>query len=152
VDETDQILQFLRGHTEYCAGLFQFELDWLHPPAGLCPISFTAKSHFTPKSTASGGFRRLKIQAMFFKPCEPDFMDIAFELCVEGLSAHQNTERIVERDRAGRKVERRQAVARVSEGFGALDSRCVEDWESLHARPCQTRRAVPFRGPCFRPS
>ena len=28
--ELDQILQFLRGHPQYCAGLFQFELDYPH--------------------------------------------------------------------------------------------------------------------------
>lgn len=76
---------------------------------------------------------------------------IAFGLCIEGLSAHQNTKRIVERDRAGGRVERPRAVARVSGGLGALDSRCAEDWETLHARPYQTHRAALFRSPFCTP-
>lgn len=80
-----------------------------------------------------------------------DFLDYRFALCVEALSAHQNKERTVERDRPGGGVERPPAVARVSAGLGARDSRCAEDWESLRALPGQTRRAVLFPNP-FRTS
>jgi len=108
-------------------------------------------SRFTPNGCAGTGVGRLKHSGNFLKPCGTDFMDIAFGLWIEGLSAHQNTERIVERDRAGGTVDRPRAVARVSVGLRALDSRCAEDWESLHAPPCQTRRAALFRGPFCTP-
>ena len=78
-------------------------------------------------------------------------MDIAFALCSEGLSAHQNTERIVGCGQAAGRTECPRAVARVSAGHRALDRRCAEDWESLHAPPCQMRQAVLFPDPFCTP-
>ena len=79
----------------------------------------------------------------------PNFMDAGFAGAV--LSAHQSRERIVGCGRAGGRTERPRAVARVSAGHRALDRRCAEDWESLHALPCQMRQAVLFPNPFCTP-
>lgn len=113
----------------------------------LLPRSF----RFTPNGCAGGGVRRLKHSGNFLKPCGADFMDIAFGPCIEGLSAHQSREHIAGCGRASARVDCPRAVARVSAGFRARDTRRAEDWESLHARPCQTRRAALFRSPCCMP-
>jgi hypothetical protein len=62
-------------------------------------------------------------------------------------STHQNRQRIVARERAGQRSERPQAVPQVSGGPRVPDRRHAEDWESLHVRPGQMRRAVPFPNP-----
>ena len=46
------------------------------------------------------------------------------------LLAHQSTEHIVECGQASGRAEYLRAVARVSAGHPALDSRCAEGWES----------------------
>ena len=60
-------------------------------------------------------------------------------------------ERIVGCGQAGGRTECPRAVARVSAGHRALDRRCAEDWESLHAPPCQMRQAVLFPDPFCTP-
>jgi len=80
-----------------------------------------------------------------------DFRVIEFALFAASLSAHQSRERIVGCGRAGRRTERPRAVARVSAGHRALDSRCAEDWESLHALPGQMRQTVFFPNPFCTP-
>ncbi len=74
----------------------------------------------------------------------PDLTEFEFALFAAILSAHQSMERIVECERGGGRAERPRAVGRVSAGLRARDRRCAEDWESLHARSCQMRRAVLF--------
>ncbi len=80
-----------------------------------------------------------------------DFRVIEFGLFAAVLSAHQSRERIVGCGRAGGRTERPRAVARVSAGPRALDRRCAEDWESLHALPCQMRQTVLFPNPFCTP-
>ncbi len=80
-----------------------------------------------------------------------DFRVIEFALFAAVLSAHQSRERIVGCGRAGGRTERPRAVARVPAGHRVLDRRCAEDWESLHALPCQMRQAVLFPNPFCTP-
>ena len=80
-----------------------------------------------------------------------DFRVIEFALFAASLSGHQSRERIVGCGRVGGRTERPLAVARVSAGHRALDSRCAEDWESPHALPSQMRQAVLFPNPFCTP-
>jgi hypothetical protein len=65
--------------------------------------------------------------------CEADSTEMEVVFFAAIPSAHQNRERIVERELVDRRAERPQPVARVSSGPRGRDRRQVEDWESLHA-------------------
>ena len=107
--------------------------------SGLTPISRLRES-----ATACGhSTRHTRCQSARGQDCRV----IEFALFAASLSVHQSRERIVGCGRAGGRTGRPRAIARVSAGHRALDRRCAEDWESLHAPPCQMRQAVLFPNP-----